>query len=654
MGLEVPAHGVRKMPLQAPSTARWVKSHCGFPRNPTTLKTPYSLRRAMNIGPSLLAACLLAPLVGAALAQEAPAEALAQPRAAPPAAAFELDIQAPKVLRAILLRHLDLLRYRQVGDLSDLELDRLLQDAEGDARKLVATLGYFAPTIRFSRTPNATASADGMRHITLTVEPGEPTRVADVQLLFEGDVLTAPQASAQRQRVVASWSLPVGSAFTQVRWDNAKLQALRQLGAQRYPRAQLSTTLADIDPVSGKAQLQVILNSGPAYHLGELVISGLERYDATLVTRLARLQPGASYDRAELIAAQQRLTDSGFFDSAFLSLDTSADPDSAPVRMQLHEVQTQKLVLGVGVTTDSGTRFSVEHTHRKLPLIGWSAVSKIQHDRDTNSAGTELTSRPNADNWSWIAGAQLQNQHIGSFDVSSQTLRGGRRQVGDPLEQSYFLQYDRADTAASNAAATSVAEVLSANYAFTLRHLDNIPFPTRGWGIGMAFGVGSTLATQQYPYGRIHARALAYQPLGNDAGRLALRAQAGTVLARDGTSLPSTQLFLTGGDTTVRGYAYNELGITLPDGLTTAGRYMTQASVEWQRPIRRNGELTQWESTLFIDAGSVADRPAELQAKVGVGVGARWKSPVGPLQIDLAYGVAVQRLRLHLIVGFSF
>jgi translocation and assembly module TamA len=104
----------------------------------------------------------------------------------------------------------------------------------------------------------------------------------------------------------------------------------------------------------------------------------------------------------------------------------------------------------------------------------------------------------------------------------------------------------------------------------------------------------------------------------------------------------------------VRGYAYNELGITLPDGLTTAGRYMTQASVEWQRPIRRNGELTQWESTLFIDAGSVADRPAELQAKVGVGVGARWKSPVGPLQIDLAYGVAVQRLRLHLIVGFSF
>ena len=90
------------------------------------------------------------------------------------------------------------------------------------------------------------------------------------------------------------------------------------------------------------------------------------------------------------------------------------------------------------------------------------------------------------------------------------------------------------------------------------------------------------------------------------------------------------------------------------DGQITAGRYMTQASVEWQRPIRYNGLLTQWESAVFVDAGSVADRPAELQAKVGVGVGARWKSPVGPLQIDLAYGLAVERLRLHLSVGFNF
>lgn len=55
-----------------------------------------------------------------------------------------------------------------------------------------------------------------------------------------------------------------------------------------------------------------------------------------------------------------------------------------------------------------------------------------------------------------------------------------------------------------------------------------------------------------------------------------------------------------------------------------------------------------------MDAGAVADKPSDLQAKVGLGAGVRWKSPVGPLQIDLAYGVAVQQFRLHLSVGFTF
>ena len=55
-----------------------------------------------------------------------------------------------------------------------------------------------------------------------------------------------------------------------------------------------------------------------------------------------------------------------------------------------------------------------------------------------------------------------------------------------------------------------------------------------------------------------------------------------------------------------------------------------------------------------LDGGSVADRPGDFKAKIGIGAGARWKSPIGPLQTDLAYGVAAKRLRLHLTVGFTF
>jgi translocation and assembly module TamA len=86
------------------------------------------------------------------------------------------------------------------------------------------------------------------------------------------------------------------------------------------------------------------------------------------------------------------------------------------------------------------------------------------------------------------------------------------------------------------------------------------------------------------------------------------------------------------------------------------GRYLAVASAEWQRPILVGGLSSDWESTVFVDAGNVADRAGTLgrDMAVGVGAGARWKSPVGPLQIDLAYGVKVQQLRLHLSVGFVF
>jgi translocation and assembly module TamA len=52
----------------------------------------------------------------------------------------------------------------------------------------------------------------------------------------------------------------------------------------------------------------------------------------------------------------------------------------------------------------------------------------------------------------------------------------------------------------------------------------------------------------------------------------------------------------------------------------------------------------------------VSERGTELgrDLSVGVGAGARWKSPVGPLQIDLAYGLKVEKLRLHLNLGWVF
>ena len=604
-------------------------------------------------GVGVLSAALLAVTPGLVHAQD--------PFSGPPAKAFQLTVKAPTEIQDLLERHLELQRYRELPDLSDNELARLLTAAEKDARELLATLGYFSPEIKFDQQ---IFSAGAMaRQINLSVVPGEPTVVGEVKIEFKGAINDNPTAQSQRRQIESNWLLHPGMRFTQARWAAAKQQALRQLTVQRYPTGQLTTTLADIDPVTRSAQLTVTLDSGPAYQLGGLVIKGLSRFDADMVTRLARIIPGSSYDQAQLVAAQQRLADSGYFDSAYLTLDTTGDPTAAPVQVQLREAQLQKLVLGVGISTDGGPRVSVEHTHHQVPGIGWRAVSKFSLDRKTQSIGSELTAPPDASNWRWVTAAQLKREELGSFDVNSQSLRVGRSQRGERIDRNYYLQFERADTATSDTTAPATATALSANYAFTVRNFDSLPFPGSGWGLGMELGGGTTLGDQRDPYGRVLARWLGYWPLGRGAddasatlraGRMALRAEAGAVIAREGINLPSTQLFLTGGDNSVRGYGYRNLGVTLPGGQITAGRYLAVGSVEWQRPIALDGRLSDWESTVFMDAGAVTNKPGNFKARVGVGVGARWKSPIGPLQIDLAYGVADKRLRLHMNVGFSF
>ena len=581
--------------------------------------------------------------------------------ATPAGSAFDVDIAAPREIEDFLRRHLELMRYRELADLDNAELQRLLPAADRNTRELLATLGYFSPevAVQLVAAPDA---ANAPRRVSIAVQPGPATRVAAVAITFGGAITDATDAPTVRQRdmIRANWSLPPGTRFTQAAWDDAKNAAVRQLGAQRYALGQIAASLADIDPQEHSARLSLTLDSGPAYRLGPLQINGLEHYDQALVHRLAQLGTGAPYDQARLLEAQQRLQDSGYFDSVYLSLDTAADPDAAPVLVQLREAKRKKLVLGVGVSTDSGTRLSVEHTNHQLPVIGWRAVSKLLLDRDTQSIGTELASMPDAGNWRWVGSARLKNENAADIRVRSLNLRAGRTQTGERVDRNYFLEYDRANS--TNLGTSTVASSISANYAWTQRNFDSLPFPSSGYGLGAELGAGSTLGGRRDPFARIQLHWLGVwslaarqeQPGQSRAGRIVVRTQGGAVLARAAAVLPASQLFLTGGDASVRGYAFHDIGTVLPNGLTAPGRYLANGSVEWQRPVIIDDRPSDWESTLFIDAGAVADKPSQFKAKVGLGAGVRWNSPVGPLQMDLAYGVAVKRLRLHLSVGFTF
>lgn len=564
--------------------------------------------------------------------------------------AFDLLVRsADPDIAAFLTQHLALQRYRELSDLDHTELTRLLQDADVQARELLATLGFFNPELRW--TQNNTATSTVLGQVLLEAQPGPAARIMEVQWQWLGDMADNPLAKAQQQAIEQQWTLPVGQTFSQNAWQEAKNQALRLMLAERYPWGRLLHSLALVDEPSNQVKLWLTLDSGPAVSLGELQITGSDQYGAVQVARLARLPAGQTYRQDDLLEAQQRLVLSGFYDSVFISLVPDVSAQAAPVKIELKETLRQKWVMGLGVRSESGARLSAEHTHHKVPLLHWRSVSKIALDRDLQSVGLDLLAPPDSSLWRWNTSAQFEQELRGDFKVNSQRWRAGRLQMGERIDRSYFAQYDAARQIGDD---QGKLESISGNWSWTWRNFDSLPFPSSGLGAGVELGSGVTLGEQNEPYVRWRAKGLGLLPLGKTSGRLSVRAEVGSVVSRDTRNLPTTQLFLSGGDNSVRGYAPNSIGVVASDGLTVAGRYMAAGSVEWQRPIDWNKLLSDWESAVFIDAGAVANATQQLKAQWGYGLGARWRSPVGPVRIDLAYAHALHKLRLHLSVGFTF
>lgn len=600
----------------------------------------------------------------------------------PAAPRFNLRISTPDDgLRDLLQRHLELARYRELSDLEAPELQRLLALAQENLLDLLGTRGYFSPRLRIEGP-----EADGktpLGTVEITVEPGPLTRVASADVYFRGDIADNPQAQDQREAIRRALPVRPGQPFTQDAWNQAKSAVLRVLTAQRYPAGRVYNSLADVDTSDHSVRLAIELDSGTPLRLGELRIEGGERYDSAVVERLARLSglmPGSDYDLGKLQDARQRIADTGYYDSVHVSVDPGVDQASAPVLIQVREALRQKLLLGVGGSTDSGARLSLEHTHFRVPGIGWQAVNKLQLERDDRQASTEWSAPVDDKGWKWVTSMLVARQVDGFDTTTSQRIRLGQAQSNKEKDRSAFLQYDRAQSVNSvvRSLGTDGAEAsLTANYTWTWRYFDSTPFPQRGYGFGWELGAGYTLAGERRPFGRTTARWLGYWPVGGSImemlqkppaqdsastsepvtgpwGRLVLRAEGGAVWARRDTPVPETQLFLTGGDATVRGYGLRDIGVPQADGGVSPGRYMTAGSVEWQIPIRRNGQRTAWEAALFVDGGSVAESIPDLKARYGVGGGVRYNSPVGPLRLDVAYGVQPRQWRLHFNVGFSF
>lgn len=607
---------------------------------------------------ALLAGCSSLKLFG----NDKPADPAAAP--VPTVRAYEVQIAAPDALRTLLQTHLELARFQNVPEAdrpTSAELARLAGTTPAQARALLETEGYFNADVKV----RTTAGDGDLPRVEVQVDPGPRVRVDSLSVRVTGALQEAAAAgdaaaAAQIAALQREFALQPGEPFRQPAWSSAKNAALARLRADGYPAATWEETNARVDATDHRASLDLVADSGPLFHLGEIEVTGLQRYDREAVTRLANFPPGERYSEKLLLDYQDRLQKLGLFEGASVEIDP--DPEhaqAAAVHVRVKELSLQQATVGVGVSANTGPRVTVEHWHRRPFGWDWVARNKVEIGRDLKSWTGELLSHPKEGLYrNLVSGGYERLRSTGELRTAW-SARLGRTQDTPRIERLYFgeathVQVDNDTTGRSN------SNAYSANYHWTLRDLDSVLLPTDGWSLALQGAVGYALATPEAngPFSRAWARATWYRPLGKSWYATA-RAEVGQVFARDSVGVPDTMLFRAGGDESVRGYAYRSLGPTVTstvNGVTstsvTSGRMVFTSSFEVARPI--SPKLPQFWWAAFVDAGNAADRWSELDPALGYGLGLRWRSPVGPLRLDLAYGQEVRRVRLHLSVGIAF
>jgi translocation and assembly module TamA len=595
---------------------------------------------------ALLIALALASLLGGCSVlkpkgdQEAAAARGELPAEGPPR--YDIEVEGPRELRALVADNLDLARFRTVPaeqGLTDEELSRLVAQAPEQAALEPAPAQGKLPRVVVRLDPGPRTLIDA---VDVDVQQGELRRRAEA----------GERAAARlRERVRGEWPLKPGDPFRQDDWTGAKNAALTQLHANGYPAATWADTQASVRSKEQRASLKAQADSGPLFHLGGLRIEGVQRYGELAIRNLADFGPGDPYSEQKLLDYQDRLRLSNLYEGVAVSMDTDpAVADAAPVTVRVREQRQQNATLGLGYSSDTGPRFTLEHFHRRPFDLNWTARNNFEFGSQRKLWEWDLRSYAQPRLWQNLVAGSVEDLKTLDEDTLSARLRAGRTQDRNRLERQYYAEvlHSRVDSPLGR----RVAQSVTANADFTWRNVDSRLLPTRGQAVILQSAVGFARSdeAENGPFGRLYTRLLYFKPFG-DGWNARLRADFGQVFARNAVGVPDTLLFRAGGEESVRGYAYRGLGPVV-NGVVTSGRSLFTASAEVAHPISRR--LPALWGAAFIDAGNAAERFSDLNPAVGVGVGLHYRSPVGPLRVDLAYGVDDARFRLHVSAGVTF
>jgi translocation and assembly module TamA len=519
---------------------------------------------------------------------------------------------------------------------SEENVRRLHAGARTEIEEALQPFGYYEPAV--SSTLQRTDRGWLARY---EVQPGDPTLLNAVEVRVLGEGGDEPGM----RDALAAIELSAGDVLNHPRYEAAKQRLFDAAYRAGYIDVAYERAEILVRPRERQADIHLVVDTGPKYYFGDFAIEQ-EILDPGFIARFVEIARGDPFDPDRLIELQLALGDSGYFSNVTVDVmrDEAVDRQ-IPVSVLTTPRATQEYTLGMGYGTDTGPRLSLGTEFRRLNRRGHRFTSDLRLSGISTTVAAEYqvpVKEVATDTLSYRA--QLGTQEIGDLETDQLSLGASWNDTWRGMQRRLYVTAHREDW-------DEGGNPFSASLLFPGMHLRSQQtadplFTRKGHSWSSDIRGGSAALASATSFLRVHATGAIVQPFGERA-RLLFRSEYGAIDAGDFSRLPPSQRFFAGGDRSVRGYEYQQLGPEDATGATVGGRYLLIGTLELDYLFFGN-----YGAAVFVDAGNAANDPSP-DLKRSVGVGFRWRSPVGMVRIDVAHPLddPDTDYRLHLSIG---
>jgi len=520
--------------------------------------------------------------------------------------------------------------------MSESRLQRLHLQARPEIEQALRPFGYYTPHIDSALTPR-----EGGWLARYRIDPGAPVRVAtvDLQLLGGGNNDTGLLNAAK------AFSLRPGDVADHRRYEEGKTLLRRRALSAGYLDAAFDPAELAIDPGAGTAVITLTLNTGRRYRFGPVSLQQ-EILKPEFLARFVPFSPGDVYSTRRLLDLQYALDDTEYFSRVEVIPHPETAVDGAvPIEVALDPNKRHKYTFGIGYGTDTGPRGTAGWDNRRVNSSGhrWRSQLKLA-EVDSSAQFSYLIpiDNPVTDSLDFNGGLRELNVEDRSSRITSVGV--ARIDRNAPWSQTLRLNLEHERFRLAKSASEDDIRSILPGANWTYIRTDDPLYPRHGlrWSVDLLANLSPDTA--------LFGQALMETRWVHAAGersRWILRQQVGATVVDQLTDVPLSKRFFAGGDNSVRGFAYQELSSRNGEGLVQGGRYLVTASAEFEQMLWR-----QWGMAAFVDTGNAFD-DSQQDLKTAAGLGLRWRSPVGPLKLDIAQPLNEPgaEWRLHLTLG---